>query len=43
MIAAMGVLWSAADFRYQPALYQRRETRSGRTWRHSDSLGDLGR
>ena len=32
MVPAMGVLWSAADFRYQPALDERRETRSGRSW-----------
>lgn len=43
MVTTMGVLWSATDFRYEPALYERRETRSGSAKRHSDSRGDLRR
>lgn len=43
MVAAMGVLWSAADFRHQATLYERRETRSGGARRQTDSLGYLGR
>lgn len=43
MVAAMGVLWSAADFRHQAALDERRETRSGSARRHSEPLGDLRR
>jgi hypothetical protein len=43
MVAAMGVLWPAADFRHQPAFYERHETRSGSACREPDLLGDLGR
>ena len=40
MVAAMGILGAAADFRHQSALHERRETRAGRTWRQADSPGD---
>jgi len=43
MVAPVGVLWSATDFRNKATLYKRRETRSGSTWRQSDSLRYLGR
>ena len=42
MVAAMGVLRAATDFRYQTALDQRYKTRSGSARRQSDSFGDLG-
>jgi hypothetical protein len=42
MVKALGVLRPAADFRYQPALYQRCETSSGGAWRQSDFLGNPG-
>jgi hypothetical protein len=39
----MGVLWYAADFCHQAALYERCETRPRSAWRQPDSLGYLGR